>query len=150
MEKPDWIVVANPARARVLEQGAGPVRYAHVADLVPVESRLKGVQADGFRDGSEGGDRAGHAQDVGPGQRRAADAPPECEQDHFAREVAHVINDGVARGRCAGVTLVACDPFLGQVTAHLDGQTRKAVRRALPGDFILPGNDELARRLQQG
>jgi Protein required for attachment to host cells len=58
-----------------------------------------------------------------------------------------VINDGVAHGRCAGVTLVASDPFLGQVKAHLDAQARKALLRTVASDYTTLREDELARRL---
>jgi protein required for attachment to host cells len=150
MERRNWVVVANAARARVLEAGDGPARFTHVADLVHPQSRLKGVQLAALK----GGDRAGHVEGTGHGPGSAAyeprTDPRERERDRFAREVAQAINDGVARGRCAGVTLVAPDPFLGHVKGHLDAQARKALLRTLPSDMTMLSEDDLVRRLHAG
>ncbi|MEO8805540.1 MAG: host attachment protein [Burkholderiaceae bacterium] len=39
----NWLVVANAARARVLEEADEPGAYKHRADLVHAQSRQKGV-----------------------------------------------------------------------------------------------------------
>jgi protein required for attachment to host cells len=69
------------------------------------------------------------------------------EHDRFAREVAQAVNDGVAQGRCAGVSLVASDPFLGLLKSHLDAQARKALLRTVACDYTALRDDELAPRL---
>lgn len=134
----NWIVVANAARARVLEeadvpQGAAPrpaahKRHAgsvHVADLVHPQSRQKGVEL--------ATDRAGRMTGSGHGLHGASyqprTDPREREHDRFAQEFARVLDQGVAAGRCAGLVLVASDPFLGRLKSHLGEQTGKAVLR---------------------
>ena len=141
--KRNWLVICNAARARVLEEGDRPGRYEHVADLVHPQSRMKGVHL--------GDDRPGHVEGTGHGLGSTSYEPRtslrEREHDRFAREVAHAVNDGVAQGRCAGITLVASDPFLGHVKSHLDAQAGKQLLRTVASDFTTLSDDEVLRRL---
>jgi protein required for attachment to host cells len=145
--KRNWTVVGNGARARVLEESDRVGRYTHVADLVHPQSRQKGIDlAD-----AHGGDRPGHF--VGPGHGPGSSSyaprtdPREREHERFAHEVAQVLNQGVAGGRCAGLTLVASDPFLGELKAHLSVQARKLLLRTVSSDCTLLRDEEVARRL---
>lgn len=141
--KTNWLVVANAARARVVEQTDRPGKYSPVADLAHPQSRLKGEQL--------GGDRPGHVEGIGHGLGSAGylprTDPREREHDRFAREVATALNDGVAQGRCAGITLVASDPFLGHLKSHLSAQARKLLLRTVSADYTTLRDDELARRI---
>lgn len=146
--KRNWLVVANAARARVLEDSEPPGHYKHVADLVHPQSRQKGVELADARSG----DRTGHVMGSGRGGAGGTALDPrtdprEREHDRFAREVAATLNEGVASGRCAGLVLVASDPFLGQLKSHLDAQARKLLLRTVASDFTALRDDELARRL---
>jgi protein required for attachment to host cells len=135
----NWLVVANSARARVLEEADKPGAYRHRADLVHTQSRQKGIEI--------GGDTPGH------GLGRSAYQPRtdvrDREHDRFAHEVAGVLNRGVAAGQCAGLVLVASNPFLGQLKSHLDEQAQKAVLRTVASDYTSYRDDELARRIGQ-
>lgn len=139
----NWLVVANAARARVLEETAQPGAYAPVADLVHTASRQKGVDL--------AHDRPGQVKGIGHGLGNASYIPPtdprERERDRFAREVAQVVNQGVAAHRCAGLVLVASSPFLGHVKAHLDAQAARALLRTVDADYTQLANSELAQRL---
>lgn len=140
----NWLVVANASRARVLEESDQGGAYAHVADLVHPESRQKGSAL--------GGDRPGHVPGPGPGGigSAALDSrtdPREREHDHFARELAALLDQGIAAGRCAGLVLVASNPFLGHLKQHLGGQAQKAVLRTVAADYTALTERELAQRL---
>jgi protein required for attachment to host cells len=140
----NWLVVANASRARVLEGSDKPGVYAHVADLVHPQSRQKGIDlAD---------DRPGHMPGMaahGPGGSAydPRTAAREREHDRFAREVAATLNDGVAGGRCAGLVLVASNPFLGHLKEHLSEQARKMLLRSVAADYTALNERELAQRL---
>lgn len=138
----NWWVVANAARARVFEEADTPGEFHHVSDLVHPQSRMKGEQL--------GSDRPGHVEGTGHGLGSASfqprTGPREREHDRFSREVAAAVNDGVAQGRCAGITLVASDPFLGEVKAHLSAQARKLLLRTVASDYTgLPDADVVLR-----
>jgi protein required for attachment to host cells len=139
----NWLVVANSARARVLEEADKHGAYVHRADLVHPESRQKGVDL--------GSDRAGHAEGGGFGQAGAAYEPRtdvrDREHDRFAQEVAAMLNAGIAGGQCAGLVLVASNPFLGHLKAHLSEQAQRAVLRTVPSDYTTLNTAELAQRL---
>lgn len=139
----NWLVVANAARARVLEQADVGVAYVHVADLVHPQSRQKGVEL--------GSDRPGHvisgAHGAGSSEYRPRTDVHEREHEHFAQELAQLLNAGVASGRCAGLVLVASNPFLGHLKARLDAQARERVVRTVPSDYTTLDDAELARRL---
>lgn len=141
--KRNWFVIANASRARVLEETDKPSHYTHVADLVHPQSRMKGEQLNS--------DRPGHVEGIGHGLGSAAYLPrtdPRVrEHGRFAREVAAVLNHGVAEGRCAGLVLVASDPFLGQLKTHLNTQSRKMLLRTLASDYTALRDDQLAARL---
>lgn len=138
----NWLLIANAARARVLEQGPGSC--THVADLVHPQSRQKGVELSG--------DRCGHVDNSGHGEGGSAYQPRtgahEREHDRFAREVAALLNHGVAAGHCAGLVLVASNPFLGHVKSHLSAQAAKVVVRTEAADYTVLRDDEVIERLR--
>jgi protein required for attachment to host cells len=144
----NWLVVANAARARVLEESDAlhanrGVAYTHVADLVHPQSRQKGIDL--------AGDRPGHARTESRGLGGTSylprTDPREREHDRFAQELASLIDEGVADGRCAGVLLVASSPFLGHLKARLGERAKKAIVRTVDADYTALEERELAERL---
>jgi protein required for attachment to host cells len=142
----NWLLVANASRARVLEETDTPGRYEHVADLVHPQSRQKGSEL--------ARDRPGHVEGTGHGLGSTAYVPStdprEHEHDLFAHEIANMLDAGVASGRCAGLVLVASNPFLGQVKQHLGEAAQKLVLRTVPSDYTRLSERELAQRLSTG
>jgi protein required for attachment to host cells len=139
----NWVVVANAARARVLEETGDAGVYTHVADLVHPASRLKGMALDS--------DRPGHVESLGHNTGSSAYQPRtnarEREHDRFAIEVATTLNQGVAAGQCAGLVLVASNPFLGHLKAHLDEQASKRLLKTVTSDYTNLRDAEIAQRL---
>jgi protein required for attachment to host cells len=142
----NWVVVANASKARVLEESDTAGAYAHVADMVHPQSRQKGSElAD---------DRPGHmpgpsAHGTGSSALDTRDGPREREHDLFAREVAAALNSGIAAGRCAGLVLVASNPFLGHLKEHLSEQAKKQLLRTVAADYTALEERELTERLSQ-
>jgi protein required for attachment to host cells len=140
----NWLVVANSARARVLEEGDTPGAYVHRADLVHPQSRQKGIELDD--------DRPGHVVRTGHGLGSTAYPPRtsarEREHNRFAQELAAMLDQGVAQGQCAGLVLVASNPFLGHLKEHLGEQATKAIIRTVHADYTSLRDDELAERLE--
>jgi len=139
----NWLVVANGARARVMEQSEDAGGLVHVADLVHPASRQKGSELD-F-------DRPGHvtsgAHGAGSAEYRPRAEPHERELGHFAREIARLVDEGIAQGRCAGLVLVASNPFLGHLRAELGERARERVLRSVAHDYTALGDAELLQRL---
>ena len=139
----NWVVVANAAKARVLEETEHPGVSLHRADLVHPGSRVKGIELDT--------DRPGHVVSPGFGPGSAAYPPRtdarEREHERFAHEVATLLNDGVAAGHCAGIVLVASNPFLGHLKAQLGEQAKKRLLRTVPSDYFGLSDAELAQHI---
>lgn len=141
----NWLVVANSARARVLEETDRPGVYTHRADLVHPQSRQKGIEL--------GSDRPGQAHVEGGVHGSGGTAYPprtdarEREHERFARELAAVLDEGLAHGDCGGLVLVASNPFLGRLLASLGDAARAAVLRTVPADYTGLHEDEIARRM---
>ena len=138
-----WIVIANAARARILERTGSHGPLVEIVDLVHPESRQHGRELDR--------DRPGHSPGTGPGQAGTQFDPRtdshERERQRFAQEVAAAIEAGQASGRCQGVVLVASDPFLGLLKAELGAHARAAVRHTIAHDYTSLSADALASRL---
>jgi protein required for attachment to host cells len=142
----NWMVIANAARARVLVEESGkPHVYAHIADLVHPQSRQKGEELAYDRPGYAEGSAPGTAGAVYPPRTN----PRERERDRFAQEVARLLDQGIADGRCAGLVLVASSPFLGHLKAHLGVQARKAIVRTVDADYTALRDSDLAERLAE-
>ena len=140
----NWLVVANASRARVLEVTDKPAVYVHIADLVHPQSRQKGSDL--------AGDRPGHvpgpaAHGTGSSAFDPRTAPRLREHERFAHEVAATLDEGIGAGRCAGLVLVASDPFLGQLKKQLSPRAHKALLRTVSADYTALSESELAHRL---
>ncbi len=140
----NWVVVANASKARVLEESGKDGVYVHVADLVHPQSRQKGSE---LADDSPGHVPGPSAHGTGSSAYDPRSNPREREHEQFAREVAATLNGGVADGRCAGLVLVASNPFLGHLKRHLSERATQAVLRSVAADFTSFDERELARRL---
>ncbi|MGL6111160.1 MAG: host attachment protein [Rubrivivax sp.] len=140
----NWLVVANAARARVLEQTGIAGGFVHIADLVHPQSRQKGSD---LADDRPGRAPSTAAHGTGSSAYDARTAPREREHEHFAQELAAVLNGGIAAGRCAGLVLVASDPFLGQLKKQLSEHAHKALLRTVAADYTSLDERELAQRL---
>ncbi len=144
----NWWLVANASRARILELEEGDA-FVDVCDLVHPQSRQKGSELGLDRAGRVPGKQA-HGTGSAALDPRLDPREREHEHEHFAREVAAALNDGVSAGRCAGLVLVASNPFLGLVKQHLSEQAHKALLRTVVADYTMLGDREVARRLSAG
>jgi protein required for attachment to host cells len=142
-----WVMVANAARARCFERRDSDGVLKELADYVHPESRQKGVDL--------GTDRGGHVDQgtcAGGGGGTQLDARTDLrakEHDSFARQLAKVINDAVAGGRCHALVLMASNPFLGEVKSHLSPHADRLLQAAIPSDLTSFEGRELQRRVDR-
>jgi chemotaxis receptor (MCP) glutamine deamidase CheD len=61
--------------------------------------------------------------------------------------VATVLNDAVGAGSCAGLVLVASNPFLGHLKRRLLPQAHQRILRTVAADYTALHDRELAQRL---
>ena len=149
----NWLVVANASQARVLEAAAAAGPYQLMVELAHPQSRKKGLDLDQDRPGRAEGNvhaQGGGVHGPGGGLYEPRIDARRREHERFAQEVAAVLNAGVADGRCAGLVLVATDPFLGQLKGKLSERAIGLVLRTLSKDYTSLNEAELARRLREG
>jgi hypothetical protein len=127
-----WALLANASRARLFEVDREGGRV-HPADL--------------------GDERGGHTQrGTGDGGSGGASFEPRTdtrhkEREHFARELAVYLDAALAQHRFQSLLLLASNPFLGELRAHLAPATARAVQVCEPLDIGGLAAPELARRV---
>lgn len=142
--KPTWILIANASTARCFEQDAdGTLRL--LASFAHPDSRKPGSTL--------GSDRPGHIEGVGHGLGSASYQPridPKTwEHEKFAQELAAYLNSAVAAHKYERVFVIASNPFLGQVKAHLDAQASKRLAGGVAADLTAYEGRELKARVDE-
>lgn len=139
----NWLVVANASRARVLEETAHLGNYVHRADLVHPASRQRAHEIGTHRNGHV----AGGSRDPGSAGFQQRTDPHGREHQRFAAELADLVNRAVASGECAGLVLVASNPFLGQFKSELGEQASKLLLRVIAKDYTSLSDAEVASQI---
>jgi len=142
--KPHWILIANAARARLLQQARPGDPPTLLRSFEHPDSRL--------HTGALGDDEAGRERsDRGP---RATVLQPRMDAHHkehlqFARELAAALEDGAARGKCASIAVFAASPFLGALKQELGAGTRRLLAATHDLDLTHVGQAELDHRIRE-
>lgn len=135
-----WVLVANAARARLFERDPDNGALRELASFVHPASRVKASALEPDRPGR-----------VARGQA-ATDLEPRTsalhrEQDHFARELAQVLESAARENRLHRWTLVASNPFLGRLLGVLDASARALLREHAERDLTAFSGRDLERRI---
>lgn len=141
--KQDWIVIANAAHARVLEQGASG-RFALLRSLEHAASRSRSSELGDDKAGRELSDRGFGGAAFEPrvnAQRK--------ERQHFAHELAQLLEEGAREHRYEAVHLFASSPFLGELKQALGPAASQLVAGTHDVDLTAVGLVELPARIEQ-
>ncbi|MHB8947934.1 MAG: host attachment protein [Rhodoferax sp.] len=145
--KKTWILVANAARARVLERRAGDNALLELADFVCPPKNLI-IEA-------EGGDLTGAA---GKGHGRTGHAGTQFEprmevkdkaRALFARQLADYLNQGMTEQQCDALVVIASSPMLGDLKPFLSKAAASALERAVASDLTRYQHAELKERVER-
>jgi protein required for attachment to host cells len=143
--KKNWIVLANAARARILERDEHSGQLQELTDVAHPPSREKGMDLNS--------DRPGHAQKAhgDPGHAgtafQARTDPREKEHAIFALELSRYLEEAIIAGRCTGLALIASLPFLGELRKHLGEGARRIVSADVPHDLTSFSGQDLEQRV---
>ena len=136
----DWVVVANASRARVLERDDENHALREITDHVHPASRMKGAELNA--------DRPGHARKSDASTAfEPRMAPQEREHARFARELAHELETAALEHRMRGLVLLASNPFLGELKAHLGHAAKRQLKTTVAVDLTAFQGAELERRV---
>lgn len=115
MTKPDWTLIANSTRARLLQQEPG-------APMVILESFIHPASHSRPRDAA--GDRAGLPASR-TGGAAASLGLPRPELTEFARELGHLLEQEAQLDHFRTLAIFASSPFLGQIVDQLGRCTQR-------------------------
>lgn len=140
---PDWILVADAAQARLLQQEAGATMTVIHAFHHPA-SRAHSSALGADERGRQKSDRS-----FGGAAFEARVEPQRKEHLRFARELAQFLEEGAVQGRCRALRVFAPSPFLGELKAELGPRTQRLLAGSHDLDLTAFGLDEVERRVQE-
>lgn len=138
---PEWLLVANAARARCFERDPENGHLRELAGFVHEQSRLKRSQL--------GDDRPGHAMKGGASTQ--FEAHTDVHQKHreqFARELAAYLDEAALAHRYDKLVLIASTPFLGELRAQLGDASRRCMVTSQALDLTELGGRDLESRVR--
>ncbi len=136
-----WILVANASTARIYENKGINKGLHLISQLDHPESRMKGSDLVS--------DRPGHMQSVGNGHgaRQPATDPKQNEAEHFALDLAKILEQGRGENKYDRLIVVASNPFLGTLKPRLPEKVQSLVSDTIEKDYTKATEKELAGHL---
>lgn len=142
--KATWILIANAATARCFEKQADG-KLGLLSSFAHPDSRKPGSTL--------GSGRPGHIEGEGHGLGSASYQPridpKSWEHEKFAQELAAHLNTAVASQKFDRLFVIASNPFLGQIKAHLDAQASKRLAGGIAADLTSYEGRELKARVDE-
>lgn len=139
---PDWVLVANAARARCFARDPANGAMRELCAFVHPASRLPGS--------SLGGDRGGQVRKSAASTRFAPHTDPhKKELAAFAAELADHLEDAARQHRFPRVALIASAEFLGELRAQLGSGTRHLLAASAALDLTRCEGADLEHRVTQ-
>lgn len=137
-----WVVIANASKARVFERDPDNDAMRELASYVHAASRLKGVEL--------GLDRPGQARKSAASTAfQPHTLPREREHARFAHELAQMLESAALEHRMPEWTLLASNPFLGELKAALGQAAQRLLQTSLALDLSACQGRELELRVHE-
>ena len=140
--KPTWILIANAANARLLQQEEGTPMVVLKAFHHP-ESRQKGIDLAADAAGRESTDRS-----YGAAAYAARQDVRRKEHAQFAHELGEYLEQAALGHEYAALQVFASSPFLGELKQALGDNTHRLLAGTHDLDLTPVGLAELERRVQ--
>lgn len=143
----EWIMLANASQARVFSREPKEGRLTELDDFVHPQSRQMGRELDDARAGHV--EKGYGATAHGSTQLEPRTPPRQKQHEQFARQLAEHIDAALKQRRFESWALIASNPFLGEIKAHLSHAAEKALHAAAPIDLSSFTGPELERRVSE-
>ena len=135
-----WILVGNAGQARLWERRSMAEPLVALADWANPEARMKASATERAPLGHSEYGRAGLAPHTELKQRH---------RNEFAQTLARHLREAALDNRMKALALVVSNPFLGELSRHLDASVHKTVCATHALDWTALKPQELAQRLRQ-
>ena len=139
MPQKHWILVANASQARVFERTSFTEPLVEVADWVNPQNRMPASETERAPLGQSLAGRAGLSPRSDLKQKHRGE---------FAQTLTAYLHEAVVNHRVNALTLVVSNPFMGELTAHLDAIVQKAMVAKHVLDLTPLSTTELDQRLR--
>lgn len=141
--KPDWALLANSSRARLIAREPGKP-LVELKTFEHPESRLKGTELVDDEPGHAGVDGSPGGVNYEPrqGARRK-------EHLRFARELSDHLEEAANQGRFRSIAVFASDPFLGELKAQLGAAATRLMTTTHAVDLTSFPLGELEERIER-
>lgn len=137
MQYPTWIVVANASCARIYSKTKGDHQLSLVKELEHPDSRKKA--SDLVADG-----KGRYMARAAVGTYSSRTDPKEVEAEHFAKELADILEHGRTGNDFKALILVASPPFQGMIKEHMSDHLLAQISETIPKDYHAATAKELA------
>lgn len=141
--KPDWILVANAAQARLFEQEPGSPMTVLQTFHHPASRLHSSELGDQERGRQKTDNRAGAVA------FQARVEPQRKEHLRFAGELADFLEQGAQAGRCRHLHVFAASPFLGELRAQFGNATQRVLAGSHDLDLSPVGLAEMEARVRE-
>lgn len=141
--KPDWILIANAAHARLLAREPG----SPLVVLKSFEHPQSRSKVSDLADGPSGRERSDQA--FGGAALQPRQDAKTREHLHFARELADYLEQHAQQHGFNSLAVYASNPFLGELKAELGEATRRLLQGTHDLDLTAFGVGEVERRIGQ-
>jgi len=139
--KPDWIVIANASRARILQRGRGePMTVIKIFSHPEGRSKVSDLADDRAGHGSSDHSWGGSAYPPRIDAKRK-------EHERFATELGAYLERAAEQGTYRSLALLASSPFLGELKAELGPAAEKLLTVTHDVDLTAVGPAELEKRI---
>lgn len=138
MQYPAWIVVANASCARIFSKVKGDHQLNLIKELEHPDSRKKA------KDLVSDGKGRYMARDSAVGTYSSRTNPKEVEAEHFAKELADILEHGRKINDFKSLILVASPPFQGMIKDHISDNLLAQISDTIPKDYHAATAKELA------
>lgn len=139
MAQKHWILAANASHARLWERTSFTEPLREISDWIHPESRMQAIETERAPLGHSLAGRSGLAP-------RA-----DLKQQHrsaFAKTLAMYLHEAVLNHRVNALTLLASNPFMGELMAHLDAAVQQVIVAKHVLDLTALNATELDKRLR--
>lgn len=126
MAQKHWILTANASVARLFERTSLTAPLTELADWMHPEGSMRAAELERAPLGHSLAGRTGLAPRSDPQQR---------ERRAFAHELANWLHEAVLAHRITDITVLASNPFLGELLAQFDPRVQKMVTAHHPLDL---------------
>ena len=151
--KHQWILVANASLARIFRRDFPLAALEPVETLTHEESRMRRSELATDHPGRDATDN-NYNNNINNNTHGVVRFEPRTdarrkELDHFAREVADRLDQGLAARKFESLAVCASNPFLGELRTRLSEPVQKKISLEFNADLTSLSPTEIERRLKE-